>query len=104
MTATTTLTMVDGVRVVVPDLLDLITPYVLREQEDWFEDELRFLRRLLQPGDAVIDIGASYGVYALSMARAVGPSGSVLAFEPSSATARLLEESVATNGYAHVTV
>ena len=104
MAATTTLTMVDGVRVVVPDLLDLITPYVLREQEDWFEDELRFLRKLLQPGETVIDIGASYGVYALSMARAVGASGSVLAFEPSSATARLLEESVAANGYSHVTV
>ena len=104
MAATTTLTMVDGVRVVVPDLLDLITPYVLREQEDWFEDELRFLRRLLQPGETVIDIGASYGVYALSMARVVGPSGSVLAFEPASAIARLLGESVAANGYSHVEV
>ncbi len=104
MTTTTTLTTVDGVRVVVPDSLDQITPYVLREQEDWFEDELRFLRRLLQPGQTVIDIGANFGVYTLAMAHAVGPSGSVLAFEPASATARLLEDSVAANGYSHVTV
>ena len=104
MASTTTLTTADGVRVVVPDSLDLITPYVLREQQDWFEDELRFLRRILQAGEAVIDIGANYGVYTLSIARAVGPSGSVLAFEPASATASLLEASVAANGYSHVTV
>src|SRR4029450_8382331 len=42
----TTLAMIDGVRVVVPDSLDLITPYVLREQQDWFEDEIKFLRQL----------------------------------------------------------
>ncbi|WP_300450415.1 hypothetical protein [Accumulibacter sp.] len=51
--------MVDNVRVVVPDSLDLITPYVLLEQQDWFEDEIKFLRRLLQPEQAVIDIGPS---------------------------------------------
>ena len=53
MLPTTILTIVDGVRVVVPDSLDMITPYVLREQQDWFEDEIKFLRRLLQPGDKV---------------------------------------------------
>ena len=55
MTASVTLTMVDDVRVVVRDSLDLITPYVLLEQQDWFEDEIKFLRRLLQPGQAFID-------------------------------------------------
>jgi len=38
----------------------------------------------------VIDIGANYGVYALSMAQAVGPAGRVWAFEPASGTASLL--------------
>ena len=38
-----TLTIVDGVRVVVPDNLNHATPYVLQEQGDWFEDEIRFL-------------------------------------------------------------
>ena len=54
MNSITTLTMTDGVRIVVPDSLDRITPYVLREQQDWFEDEIRFARRLLMPGDKVI--------------------------------------------------
>lgn len=94
--------MVDGVRVVVPDSLELITPYVLREQQDWFEDEIKFLRRLLQPGQKVIDIGANYGVYTLSMAQTVGTTGSVWAFEPASSTAKLLAEGIADNGFSQV--
>ena len=104
MLPTTTLTIVDGVRVVVPDSLDLATPYVLREQQDWFEDEIKFLRRLLQAGDKVIDVGANYGVYTLSMARTVGPEGHVWAFEPASGTASLLAGGIAANGFAHVTL
>jgi FkbM family methyltransferase len=100
---TTILTIVDGVQIVVPDSLELITPYVLREQQDWFEDEIKFLRRLLKPGYKVMDIGANYGVYTLSMAQAVGPSGRVWAFEPASSTASLLTEGIAANGFAHVT-
>jgi FkbM family methyltransferase len=98
-TATATLGLPGGVRIVVPDAPDLLTPYVLREQEDWFEDELRFLRGLLRPGEQAIDIGANYGVYALSIAHAVGPGGRVWAFEPAAGTAALLARSIAANGY-----
>lgn len=99
---TATLTLIDGVRIVVPDSLNLVTPYVLQEQQDWFEDEIKFLRRLLQPGQKIIDIGANYGVYTLSMARTVGPTGSIWAFEPASSTAKLLAEGIAVNGFTHV--
>jgi FkbM family methyltransferase len=98
------LTLVDGVRIVVPDSLFLITPYVLREQLDFFEDELPFVRRLLQPGQNVIDIGANYGVYALPMAQKVGASGHVWAFEPASSTAQFLARGIAENGFGHVTL
>ncbi len=98
------LTMVDGVRVAVHDSPDQVTTYVLREQGDWFEDEIRFLRRVLEPGQHIIDIGANCGVYALSMARVVGPTGRVWAFEPASATADLLAEGIAANGFEHVVV
>jgi protein O-GlcNAc transferase len=101
---TVTLGLPGGVRVVVPDSLDLITPYVLREQEDWFEDELAFVRVLLGPGEKTIDIGANYGVYALTLANAVGPSGHVWAFEPASETARLLAAGIAANAYVNVTL
>jgi FkbM family methyltransferase len=98
----TTLTMVDGVKVVVPDSLDLITPYVLREQQDWFEDEIKFLRKILRVGQKAIDIGANYGVYTLSMAGAVGPTGKVWAFEPASATSTMLAQSIGANGFSQV--
>ena len=99
---TITLTLIDGVRIVVPDSLNLITPYVLLEQQDWFEDEIKFLRRLLQPGQKVIDVGANYGVYTLSMARTVGPTGGVWAFEPATRTANLLAEGIASNGFSQI--
>lgn len=102
MTPTVTLTLIDGVRVVVPDSLNLITPYVLLEQQDWFESEIKFLRKLLRPGQKAIDIGANYGVYTLSMAKTVGPAGRVWAFEPASGTARLLAEGISANGFGQI--
>src|SRR5258708_11318539 len=91
--------LVDGVRIVVPDSLFLITPYVLREQGDFFEDELPFVRQLLQPGQNVIDIGANFGVYTLSMAQKVGPGGQVWAFEPAPSTAQFLARGIEENGF-----
>src|SRR3984957_14742766 len=98
------LTLVDGVRIVVPDSLELVPPYVLREQQDFFEDELPFVRRLLQPGQKVIDIGANYGTYTLPMAQKVGANGHVWAFEPSSSTAQFLAQGIAANGFTQVTL
>jgi FkbM family methyltransferase len=87
----------DGSQVLVPDSLECLSAYVLQEQHDWFEDELRFLRRLVRPGQVVIDIGANVGVYALSLARCVGPSGQVWAFEPASEPADFLARSIELN-------
>ena len=90
------------VRVVVPADIRRMTPFILLEQEDWFEDEIGFVRRLLQPGEAAIDVGANYGLYTLAMARAVGPSGRVLAVEPASRTMAWLRRSLERNGFAQV--
>lgn len=98
----TIFSLVDGVRIVVPDSVHLLTPYVLREQGDWFEDEIRFVRRVLEPGQQAIDIGANYGVYTLAMGKAVGPNGKVWAFEPASTTADFLAASIAENDFRHV--
>jgi FkbM family methyltransferase len=102
MLATQTIQLFDGVKVVAPDSLNLLTPYVLLEQEDWFEDEIKFVRQLLAPGQQIIDIGANVGVYTLPMANAVGPKGHVWAFEPASGTADLLAQGIAANGFAWV--
>jgi FkbM family methyltransferase len=47
-------------------------------------------RRLIRPGDVVIDVGANMGAHTLHLARAVGERGCVLAYEPAArAFARL---------------
>jgi FkbM family methyltransferase len=51
-----------------------------------------------------VDVGANYGVYTLSMARAVGPGGHVWAFEPASSTVAFLRESISVNGFGNVTL
>jgi FkbM family methyltransferase len=102
LTGSVTLQIAADVRIVVPDSINVLTTYVLREQLDWFEDEIKFVRRLLQPGEQVIDIGANYGIYALTMAKMVGKSGTVWAFEPASMTAALLAQSINANGFNNV--
>ena len=96
--------LVDGVKVIVPDVLECITSYVLYEQEDWFEDEIKFVRKIVQPGENVIDIGANFGVYTLSIAKLVGPTATVWSFEPAPQTADFLEASIALNEFGNVKV
>ncbi len=90
------------VAVCVPRSLQLMTPYILLEQEDWFEDEIVFVRRLMQPGMHALDIGANFGAYTLTMARRIGDSGKLWAFEPASQTASYLRRSIEFNGFSHV--
>jgi FkbM family methyltransferase len=49
---------------------------------NWTEPELDVARCAVQPGDTVLDIGANYGLYTYHLGRAVGPTGTVWAFEP----------------------
>lgn len=100
MTNTAVVTMFDGTQIAVPDSLESITGYVVLEQQDWFEDEIKFLRLYLGPGQNVIDIGANHGVYSLSLGRRIQPGGKVWAFEPATTTARYLEQSIVANGLA----
>ncbi|MGY8711959.1 FkbM family methyltransferase [Bradyrhizobium sp. 18BD] len=44
--------------------------------------QLKTLARLRLTGATVLDIGANKGIYAFWLARAVGPAGKVLAFDP----------------------
>lgn len=93
-----------GARIAVPAALDCLTTYVLLEQEDWFEDEIRFVRRWLRPGMRVVDVGANIGIYTVAMARAVGGAGRVWAFEPTPASADLLQHSLELNEFGNVEV
>jgi FkbM family methyltransferase len=93
-----------GARLCVPDSLDRMSSYILLEQEDWFEDEIRFVRRWLRPGMQAVDVGANLGVYTLAMARAIGQGGRVWAYEPTPDTADTLQCNLELNGAANVAV
>jgi hypothetical protein len=61
-----------------------------------FEFEIGRLLRTLAPSGAVaVDIGANIGAHALSLAQAVGPAGTVLAFEPNPPVRAVLERNLA---------
>jgi FkbM family methyltransferase len=70
----------------------------------WDVRELRFLRRFLQPGMTVLDIGAHHGLYAILASHLVGSTGRVFAFEPSPRITRRLRWHLALNGARQVEV
>jgi FkbM family methyltransferase len=63
-------------------------------------DELDFVRRTVGPGQTVLDIGANIGLFTVTMASLIGPTGKVYAFEPLEDHASLLARSVAENDFA----
>ena len=60
--------------------------------------EMAFVERVLLPGDCFVDCGANIGTYTLLAANAVGPTGRVVRFEPSSKAYSRLVENVEVNG------
>lgn len=100
MSATTTLTMNGNVSIVVPRrTLEEPVTYIITEQGDWYEDEIRFLRNLVRPGMRVLDLQAGYGCYALSMAKQTGDTGVVLALEADADKRTCIKESARLNGF-----
>ncbi len=53
-----------------------------------------FMVRHIRKGDCVMDIGANRGTYAYSMAKAVGETGRVYAFEPNPVIAKQLRNNI----------
>lgn len=62
------------------------------------------LRRLVQPGMVVADVGANIGLLTLLMAWAAGPTGKVIAFEPEAIPRSNLEKMKHLNGLSWVEV
>ena len=55
------------------------------------------LQKLIRPGDTVFDVGANIGAHTLGIARSVGPTGSVYAFEPTDVAFGRLKRNLALN-------
>ena len=70
-----------------------------------FEDaELRYVGRLVQPGDTVFDIGANVGLFSVVLGCAVGTAGRVIAAEPIPANADRAKENFALNDLKNVQI
>jgi FkbM family methyltransferase len=59
-----------------------------------------FLRDTIRPGDIVLDVGAFVGIYAVLEARWSGPSGRVVAFEPTPSSAEIARRHIEWSGAA----
>lgn len=94
----------DGSTVCVPASPSYLSTYVLLEQEDWFEKEVAFVRRVIEPGMRAVDIGANFGIYTAALARGAGPEGRVWALEPASATLEYLRETIGDNAFTQVEI
>ena len=60
--------------------------------------------RYLRAGGTFVDVGASVGFFSILAARVVGPTGTVVAFEPQPGAAASVRRNVELNGFEIVTV
>jgi FkbM family methyltransferase len=102
-TKSATLEITGNIKVSCPADIGLMTPFILVEQRDWFEDEIRFLRQVARPDDVLVDIGANFGLYSLSLAK-ICTQGHVWSYEPCANTAQHLRNSIQLNGYTNASV
>ncbi len=66
--------------------------------------QTRAFTDVVKAGDVVFDIGAHYGYYTLLASVLAGPSGTVVAFEPSPSNLPYLQTHVAINGCTNVSI
>jgi FkbM family methyltransferase len=83
---------------------DSVIGNALEKYGEFAEGENRVMARYLKAGDVSVDIGANVGTCTLSMSRAVGANGQVLAFEPQPMVAHCLATSLVLNEISNVRV
>jgi FkbM family methyltransferase len=86
------------------DLWDSAVSTNLFVNRVWEPEETKVVVGLLHKGDVFVDIGANIGYFTLLASDAVGGTGKVFAFEPSSSNARLLRRNVEANQCENVRV
>lgn len=84
-----------------PDLREPIAFHLL--VNGGYEPEVQdLILRTLRPGGVFIDVGANIGTFTIPAAKHVGPSGRVIAIEPSPDVFKILEKNVALNSTGNV--
>lgn len=83
---------------------DTIIGQSLEKYGEFAEAENRIMAKFVRSGDIAIDVGANLGTTVLPLARAVGPTGHVIAFEPQPFLAQCLHTTLTLNECFHVRV
>lgn len=82
---------------------EVMTP-AIRDTGVWEQEEAAWLRDVVRPGAAVLDVGANVGYFTLLVAQLVGPDGAVVAVEPEPGNLGLLRANLWRHGLDDVTV
>jgi FkbM family methyltransferase len=69
---------------------------------EFSEDEADLLRMIIEPGWTILEVGANMGAHSVFLARATGPTGFLLAFEPQRVIFQILCANVALNALSNV--
>jgi FkbM family methyltransferase len=73
--------------------------HALERYGEYSESEAQLYRKLIKPGDTVVEVGANIGALTLALADIVGVEGDVLAFEPQPENYQLLCRNVEDNAF-----
>jgi FkbM family methyltransferase len=74
----------------------------LEKYGEFSELEVALLQQMAVPGSVIVEAGANIGALTVPLARAAGPDGRVIAFEPQRVVHQTLCANVALNGLSHV--
>jgi len=79
------------------DLRDKIVSFMILFYREYDVEEATVLRRLIRPGDRVVDVGAHIGYYSVLLGLGTGTGGRVLSLEPHPDNNACLARNVADN-------
>ncbi len=82
--------------------LDKIDSLYLSVHKDFGGYEKELIEKQIKKGDIVLDVGANIGFYTLIMAKLVGKTGRVFAFEACPTNFKILQKNVEANGYKNI--
>jgi len=74
----------------------------LAEYGEWAEAEVTLFARLIRPGDTIVEAGFNIGIHTLALARMVGATGVVYAFEPIACNNQSLNANIIANDIINV--
>jgi FkbM family methyltransferase len=69
---------------------------------EWAEPELSIIAGIVRPGDVVVEAGSNIGIHTLPIARMVGETGTVHAYEPLVCNNQLLNANIIGNGFTNI--